>query len=78
MLWRKIRVGLRMRWAIPTRKRCCGKIGVMVHRHAMIVSCATQIEELNAKVQELQTRHWEDANCRSELDMLKARWGFLV
>lgn len=35
--------------------------------------CLTQIEELNAKVQDLQNRHWEDANCRSELDMLKAR-----
>lgn len=35
--------------------------------------CVTQIEDLNRKVEELQTRHWEDANCRSELDMLKAR-----
>ena len=32
-----------------------------------------QIEELNAKVQELQSRQWEDTNCRTELDLLKGR-----
>lgn len=30
-----------------------------------------QIEQLNAKVQELQTKSWQDSNCRSELEMLK-------
>ena len=31
-----------------------------------------QIEQLNANVQELQTKSWQDSNCRGELDVLKS------
>lgn len=31
-----------------------------------------QIEELNAQVKELQAKSWQDGNCRSELEALKA------
>ncbi|CAL8467476.1 g7014 [Coccomyxa elongata] len=44
-----------------------------VQKQAVIAHNNKQIEELNTKVQDLQSRQWENANCRSELDMLKAR-----
>ena len=31
-----------------------------------------QIEQLNAKVAELQAQSWQATNCRSELELLKA------
>ena len=31
-----------------------------------------QIEQLNAQVKELQAKSWQDSNCCSELEALKA------
>ena len=44
--------------------------------HTLLVSYSTcvcmQIEQLNAKVAELQAQSWQATNCRSELELLKA------
>ena len=48
--------------------------------HSLIMHCAVhdvtcvrvQIEQLNAQVKELQAKSWQDGNCRSELEALKA------
>ena len=48
----------------------CALPDAMRHELEAVVWCM-QIEQLNAKVQELQTKSWQDSNCRSELDLLK-------
>ena len=54
---------------------CCALMEI--RRHAKSARAErmvwdVQIEQLNAKVQELQTKSWQDSNCRSELDLLKS------
>ena len=53
-------------WSLPVHIAA----HAMRHKPEHNVRCL-QIEQLNAKVQELQTKSWQDSNCRSELDMLK-------
>ena len=37
-----------------------------------IACVCVQIEQLNAQMKELQAKSWQDGNCRSELEALKA------